>query len=85
MLLKLVAEYNNGKHSTIKMSPVQASMVRNEKQAWSNLHTGIRPISTTKPKFKTGDRVRIYKYKRKVFDKGCRPNWTEEVFTVDGI
>ena len=29
--------------------------------------------------------VRISKYKRKVFDKGYTPNWSEEVFTVDKI
>ena len=34
---------------------------------------------------KVGDLVRISKYKRKVFDKGYTPNWTEEIFVVDGI
>ena len=34
---------------------------------------------------KIGDRVRISKYKRKTFDKGYTPNWTEEVFIVDEI
>ena len=38
VLQKLVSDYNNNKHSTIKMSPVHASMARNEKDAWSNLH-----------------------------------------------
>ena len=32
-----------------------------------------------KPKFSIGDKVRISKYKRRVFDKGYTPNWTEEV------
>ena len=36
-----------------------------------------------KPAFKVGDRVRISKYKRKTFDKGYTPNWTEEVFIID--
>ena len=28
----------------------------------------------------------IYKkYKRKVFDKGYTPNWTEEIFVVDEV
>ena len=39
----------------------------------------------SKPKFKVGDKVRISKYKRKVFDKGYTPNWTEEMFLVDKI
>lgn len=29
--------------------------------------------------------VRINKYKKKVFDKGYTPNWTEEVLTANGI
>ena len=38
-----------------------------------------------KPKFKIGDKVRISKYKRNVFDKGYTPNWLEELFTIDKI
>ena len=34
---------------------------------------------SSKPTFKVGDKVRISKYKRKVFDKGHTPNWTEEI------
>ena len=41
--------------------------------------------SKQKPKFKIGDKVRISKYKRNVFDKGYTPNWTEELFTIDKI
>lgn len=29
--------------------------------------------------------MRISKYKRKTFDKGYTPNWTEEIFTVAKI
>ena len=39
----------------------------------------------TKPKFKVGDTVRISKYKRKTFDKGYTPNWTEEIFIISEI
>ena len=39
----------------------------------------------SKPKFKVGDKVRISKCKRKIFDKGYTPNWTEELFLVDKI
>ena len=40
---------------------------------------------SSKPKFKIGDKVRISKNKRKTFDKGYTPNWTEEVFIIDKI
>ena len=36
------------------------------------------------PKFSTGDRVRISKYKR-VFKKGYLPNWTNEIFTIYAV
>ena len=49
-----------------------------------NLYGDMEQLSS-KPKFKVGDKVRISKYKRKVFDKGYTPNWSEEVFTVDEI
>ena len=39
---------------------------------------------SSKPKFKIGDKVRISKYKRKMFD-GYTPNWTEEIFLIDKI
>ena len=39
----------------------------------------------SKRKFKVGDKVRIRKYKRKIFVEGYTPNWTEEIFLVDKI
>ena len=33
------------------------------------------------PRFKTGDHVRVPKY-RNVFGKGYKPNWSKEVFVV---
>ena len=33
----------------------------------------------SKPKFKVGFKVRITKYERKIFEKSCTPNWTEEI------
>ena len=56
----------------------------NEGIVYFNLY-GDMEISKQKPKFEIGDKVRISKYKRKVFDKGYTPNWTEEVFTIDKI
>ena len=41
--------------------------------------------SRQKLKLKVGDKVTISKYKRKTFDKGYTPNWTEEVFIVDKV
>ena len=84
MLPKLVAEYNNTKHRSIGMTPVEASKKKNEGDVYINLY-GKMKRTLTKPKFQVGDKVRISKYKRPIFDKGYAPNWTEEIFTVDAI
>ena len=42
-------------------------------------------LKSKKPKSANGDKVRISKCKRRVFDKGYTPNWTEEVFVVNGV
>ena len=58
VLPQILSAYNNTFHSTIKMTPVQGSKKENEHK--------IRYVSypvKEKPKFKIGDRVRIYKYK----------------------
>ena len=84
MLPKLVKKYNNTKHSSTKMTTVEASRKKNEGLVYFNLYGDMDPLSS-KPKFKIGDMVRISKYKRKVFDKGYTPNWTEEVFLVGAM
>ena len=84
MLPKILKQYNNTKHSSIKMTPVEASKKKNEGTVYFNLYGDMKML-IQKPKFIIGDKVRISKYKRKTFDKGYTPNWTEEVFTVDKI
>ena len=84
MLPKLVKEYNNTKHSSIKMTPIEASKKGNKGTVYFNLYGDMGQV-TSKPKFKVGDKVRISKYKRNVFDKGYTPNWTEELFIIDKI
>ena len=43
--------------------------------------TKIYQRNNEKPKFKVGDRVRIFKYKNK-FEKGYKGYWTKEIFKV---
>ena len=84
VLPDLINEYNNHKHSTIKMTPTEASMKYNEKFIQNDVYS-IDDKTIYKSKFKVGDRVRISKYKRALFDKGYTPNWSEEVFVIVGI
>ena len=81
---KIVEDYNNTKHRSIRMTPREASNPKNSAQVYFNLYGNQwEPKATAK--FKIGDKVRISKYKRAVFDKGFTPNWTEEIFVIDEI
>ena len=72
ILPKMLEQYNNTKHSSIKMTPAEASKKKNESTVYFNLCSDMEQLSS-KPKFKVGDKVRISKYKRKIFDKGYTP------------
>ena len=81
----IVNNYNNTRQSSIKMSPVEASKKKNESKVSSNLYGDLVYDSPGKSNFAIGDKVRISKYKRFVFDKGYTPNWTEEIFVIDNV
>ena len=68
-LSDLVRKYNNIRHSSIKMTPVQASKKENELRVWRNLYPEHLEIHDINPKFSVGDKVRISK-KKKTFEKG---------------
>ena len=72
----IVKKYNNMRHSTIKMKPIDVK---------DNTYINTdKKINNKDPKFKAGDRVRISKNKN-VFAKGYLLNWSEEVFVVNKI
>ncbi|ULU12860.1 hypothetical protein L3Y34_015828 [Caenorhabditis briggsae] len=78
----LVLGYNNHYHTSIKMTPTQASKIENERIVYNNLFPSkLEGESNNKiensTKFKIGDTVRITKYKA-IFDKGYLPNWSTE-------
>ena len=76
---KLVYDYNNTKHSTIKCTPHEA------RTKPITIKRNIKQINTSKKfKFKINDKVRISKYKHN-FSKGYTPNWTTEVFTISKV
>ena len=72
----VVNKYNNTKHSTIKMKPIN---VRD-----NNKRVYIDEYNEKDSRFKVGDRVRISKFKN-IFAKGYAPNWSSEIFIVDKI
>ena len=82
ILPKILASYNNSKNRSIGMTPNEARKPENYGKVYFNLYGDLAESQNGKPTFKIGDTVRISKYKRKTFDKGYTPNWTEEVFVI---
>ena len=85
ILPKILVSYNNSKNRSIGMTPNAARKPENYGKVYWNLYGDHRAERSDGPAFKIGDTVRISKYKRKTFDKGYTPNWTEEVFVIDEI
>ena len=71
----IINKYNNTKHSTIKMKPID---VKNNKRVYIDEH------NEKDSRFKVGDKVRISKFKN-IFGKGYTPNWNREIFIVNKI
>jgi hypothetical protein len=86
VLSDMVSQYNNTKHSAIKMTPVQASNPENLYRTYMNLYGDIVHDNSPnpKPEFSVGDKIRIT-VKKDVFRKGYLPRWTEELFPVSAI
>jgi len=84
ILDKLVDRYNNPVHSSIGMTPKEASEKKNEVKVWRNLYGNYTHQKRMTPKLKVGDKVRITRQKG-VFEKGYAARWTEEVFTVSEV
>ena len=54
VLDEMVKKYNNTRHSSIKMAPVEASKQKNEKLVWANSH-GSEPATKMTFKFAVGE------------------------------
>ena len=72
----IVHKYNNKKHRTIKIKPIDVK---------DNTYIDLgKYVNDNDPKFKVGDHVRISKYKN-IFAKCNTPYWSEEVFVSKKI
>jgi hypothetical protein len=76
MLDKLIFKYNNTVHSTIKMTPTEASQ--------GKLRYNPEPYTEERAKFSVGDKVRISRIKG-IFEKGYLPNWSEALYTIHEV
>ena len=88
ILPDIVNQYNNNIHSSIKLSPVEASQnpdkIKEVIQKHNYENEDMMSKRQNKPKFKVGDRVRIFKYQYK-FTKGYVAKWSDEIFIVSEI
>ena len=85
----LVDEYNNTEHSTIKMTPTEASKWENEEKVFNTafMVDGTKKDiekEISKIDLKVNDRVRITR-KKKEGAKGYEANWSDEIFKIREI
>ena len=74
-------QYNNRVHSSIKLSPIQASLKKNEGFVYKSLLDKRKKIT---PKYEIGDLVRTADLKR-TFSKGDTTNWSYKLYKITEI
>ena len=87
-LPEIISNYNSEPHNTLKqLTPSEASEKVKESliksiyyQKYMDKKSKIKKL----PRFKVGDRVRLYKYKKE-FEKGFDTNFTKEIFVIKEI
>ena len=72
VLPTITKQYNTRIHSSTKLTPIQASLKKNEGYVYINLLDKRKKI---KPKFQINDLVRVADLKR-TFSKGATTNWS---------
>ena len=80
-LPSIIKKYNSTIHSSVKMTPIQASKKSNQKLVYNNLKDDRK---VRKPKFKLGDLVRTSDIK-KVFSKSDSTNYSYKLYTITEV
>ena len=81
VLPTITKQYNKKVHSSTKLTPIQASLKKNEGYVYKNLLDKRKKI---KPKFQLNDLVRTADL-RKTFSKGDTTNWSYTLYKVTEI
>ena len=81
VLQTITKQYNNRVHSSTKLSPIQASLKKNEGFVYKNILDKRKKI---KPKYELGDLVRTADLK-KTFSKGDTTNWSYKLYKLTEI
>ena len=80
VLQDLVKSYNDTKHATLNIAPSEVNE-HNSESLFYKLYEKPQSKPHKGRSLKVGDKVRILE-KKKTFNRGYEPNWTEEMFTV---
>ena len=78
ILQTITKQYNNRIHSSTKLTPIQASLKKNEGYVYKNL---LDKRKKNKPKFQINDLVRTADLK-KTFSKGDTTNWSYKLYKI---
>ena len=81
VLPTITKQYNNRIHSSTKLTPIQASLEKNEGYVYKNLLDKRKKV---KPKFQTNDLVRTADLKT-TFSKGDTTNWSYKLYKITEI
>ena len=81
ILPTITKQYNNKVHSSTKLTPIQASLKKNEGCVYKNLLDKRKKV---KPKFQINDLVRTADLK-KTFSKGDTTNWSYKLYKITEI
>ena len=81
VLPTITKQYNNRIHSSTKLTPIQASLKKNEGFVYKNLLDKRKKVS---PKFQLNDLVRTADL-RKTFSKGDTTNWSYKLYKITEI
>ena len=77
----ITKQYNDRIHSSTKLTPIQASLKKNEGYVYKNLLDKRKKV---KPKFQINDLVRTADLK-KTFSKGDTTNWSYKLYKITEI
>ena len=81
VLPTITKQYNKKVHSSTKLTPIQASLKKNEGFVYKNLLDKRKKVN---PKFQINDLVRVADLK-KTFSKGDTTNWSYKLYRITEI
>ena len=85
ILQPLIEKYNNTKHRSIGMTPVEARLPKNHEHVFRNLYSDkMKKLGEKKPKYKVGMKVRLAVQKDR-FEKSYIINWSDKVYTIKQV